>query len=225
MAIKKQSEIINSLIAKVKAILLQLNTNTTNIKGKQAILGASALNILSGETFTTAEKTKLTNAITDLSGYTTTAQLTALLNGKQATLGADQLAVINAKPFTQALLNQLTSLATGGRFLGDVIVASATSSADTLTAVNTKFPNKNTGDHVEVIKPHPTSLDTFVYITYTWQSDNTWSIGAEKEIHLKGSSIDAFTKAEANARFALVADLSMDDAPMVALEAITITTR
>lgn len=220
---KKQSEIINKLITKVKLILLQLNKNTTAVKGKQATLGASALDILSGVQFTQAEKTKLANAITDLSAYTTTAQLTQLLNGKQALLGADQLAVINAKPFTQALLNQLTSLASGGRFLGDVIVDSTATDQEILTAINTKFPNKNAGDHVELIKATDAN-GTIAYITYTWQSNNSWQAGAEKDIHLKGSVIDAFTKAEANARFALLEDVSMEDTELVALEAISITT-
>ena len=235
MAQKKQSEIINRLIAEVKLAVLQLNRNTTGLKLKQASLSQDQLNILGGNVYTTAEKNKVAAAITDLSAYTTTSALTQLLAGKQASLSQDQQAVVDAKPFTDAEKSFLGSLKTGGRYLGDIAVDAGEDVMQYITlrygGTNTavKDPSLNLGDHVEVIQPGA-EVGTLTFTTYTYTdraSGGTttyeWLEGASKKEHLKGGSIDAYSTTQADARFAPLADVSMDDATIIALEAITIT--
>lgn len=122
MAQKKHTEIINRIIAEVKLAVLQLNKNTTALKGKQTSLSQDQLNILGGNVYTTAEKTKLASAITDLSAYTTTSALNQLLANKQATLTQDQLAVVNGEVFTSAYKSSVDSFIAGGRYLGEFSV-------------------------------------------------------------------------------------------------------
>lgn len=237
MAQKKQSEIINRLIAEVKLAVLQLNKNTAGLKGKQTALAQSALNILGGNVFTTVEKNKLASAITDLSGYTTTTALIQLLNNKQASLSQDQLAVVNGEVFTTAFKTGLEGLMTGGHFLGDIAIGANDDAEAEIVKVYggaegiVQDPNRNAGDHVEVIKPGA-NVGDLLYITYTYGTKPVvqgqpikygWNAGTEKVEHLKGGSIDAYSTAQADARFAPLADVSMDDASILALEAITIT--
>lgn len=222
MAKQTIASVVTRLIAETKKLELQLNTTTTLAKGAQPALTQPQINILGGEVFTSAEKTKLGTAVTEATltakGYATT----AAIGGKQDTLTAAQKAVVDAKPFTAAYKASLDNMIAGGRYLGEFSVPDGWTIANIKAELNTQYPSAITGDHIEIIQAGVNSGD-INYITYTKGLALEWSAGTAKNVHIKGGSVDSYTKAESDGRYAPIGDVSMDDAEMTALEAIVVT--
>lgn len=245
MAQKKVVSLLPRIIALIKGDRLQINKNTQALKGVQPTLSQAQLNVLGGNPFTTTEQTKLGTAVTaaelQAKGYATTAAMNTELGKKQATLTTPQLAVVNGNPLTNDLITKINSLHSGGSFLGDIIAEPTDTNGAIIVKLKAEYggndehtqdANLGLGDHVEVIKPTASSADV-IYQTWTYSKNQgsmtatyVWTPGVEKTEHIKGGSVDLtpyLLKADAATTYAAIGDVSMDDAELVALEAISLT--